>query len=159
MNAKITIGTLQNYDDVRRTNYDWNAVADRLYDILDVLPETPIGRTEYIVDWRMNGEVPEKDSIIRVKFKNKDIDDILPDSPEDFYDWWDVPARYLFMTDDEIVADWNREQEEKEAYEKKRQQQLEAAQEQRQYETYLCLKEVYEGTEAVNGLPEKSPNL
>ena len=159
MSTKITMGTLQNYDDVRRTNYDWNAVADRLYDILGVLPETPIDRTEYIVDWRMNGEVPEKDSLIHVKFRNKDIDDILADGPDDFYDWYDVPARYLFMTDQEIVDDWNREQERIELEQKEYQKDMEADTEQEQYEEYLRLKEIYEGEEAVDGLPETSPRL
>lgn len=153
MNAKITIGSCKSFEDIKRTNYDWNAVADRLYDLLGEIPEAPIDRVEFIVDWKTDEEGSEENSVVHVKFKDKYVDDF------DSYDWLDVPARYLFMTEREIVEDWNREQKEKEAHEKKRQQQLEAVQEQKQYQTYLRLKEVYEGTEAVNGLPEKSPNL
>ena len=76
-------------------------------------------------------------------------------------DWFgeEFPAKYLWMSDDEILADCRRIEEEKEALEHARQKQELAAQEQKQYQTYLRLKEVYEGTEAVDGLPEKSPNL
>lgn len=157
MSAKTTIGTLQNFEDVRRTNYDFNAVVDRLYDILGILPETPFDNVMYIVDWKLSDDDAER-ALIKVKYRDKGIDDIT-DNPEEFYSCWDVPARYLFMTEQEIVTDWNREQEEYARKEKEYQQALEAEQEQKTYQTYLRLKEVYEGTEAVNGLPEKSPNL
>ena len=157
MSTKITIGTLQNFEDVRRTNYDFNAVVDRLYDILGILPETPFDNVMYIVDWKLSDDDAEH-ALIKVKYRDKGIDDIT-DNPEEFYSCWDVPARYLFMTEQEIADDWNREQEEYARKEKEYQQALEAEQEQKTYQTYLRLKEVYEGKEAVDGLPEKSPNL
>ena len=158
MSAKITIGTMQNFEDVRRTNYDFNAVVDRLYDILGILPETPFDNVIYIVDWKLSDD-DAKNALIKIKYRDKDAADDFTDNPEVFYSCWDVPARYLFMTEQEIVDDWNREQEEHARKEKAYQKALEAEQEQKQYKEYLRLKEVYEGTEAVNGLPEKSPNL
>ena len=157
MSAKITIGTLQNFEDVRRTNYDFNAVVDRLYDILGILPETPFDNVMYIVDWKLSDDDAEH-ALIKIKYRDKGIDGSTY-NPEEFYSCWDVPARYLFMTEQEIVDDWNRGQEEHARKEKEYQRALEAEQEQKTYQTYLRLKEVYEGTEAVNGLPEKSPNL
>lgn len=157
MNATITIGTLQNFEDVRRTNYDFNVVVDRLYDILGELPETPFDNVLYIVDWKLSDDDAEH-ALIKVKYRDKSVD-ACDGNPECAYSCWDVPARYLFMSGQEIVADWKREQEEYDRKEKEYQQALEKDQEQKQYQTYLRLKEVYEGKEAVDGLPDKSPNL
>lgn len=158
MSAKITIGTIQNFGDVRRTNYDFNAVVDRLYDILGILPETPFDNVMYIVDWKLSDDDAEH-ALIKIKYRDKDAGADFTDNPEEFYSCWDVPARYLFMTEQEIVDDWNREQERIEREQKAYQKDMEADTEQEQYEEYLRLKEVYEGKEAVDGLPEKSPNL
>ena len=67
MSAKITIGTLQNFEDVRRTNYDFNAVVDRLYDILGILPETPFDNVVYIVDWKLSDDAAER-ALIKIKY-------------------------------------------------------------------------------------------
>ena len=157
MSTEITIGTLQNFEDIRRTNYDFNAVVDRLYDILGILPETPFDNVMYIVDWKLSDDDAEH-ALIKVKYRDKGIDGSTY-NPEEFYSCWDVPARYLFMTEQEIVADWKRKQKELERQHQEYQQQLEAEQKQKQYQEYLRLKAIYEGKEAVNGLPEKSPNL
>ena len=142
MSANITIGTIQNYEDVRRTNYDFNAVVDRIYDILHLLVETPVDNCEYIVGWKVSTDEGEETAEVRVKYRDKMLDD-LSCNPEDFFTWFYFPARYLLMSDEDVVADSKRIHEEEEARQRERQKQIDADIERKQYQTYLRLKEVY----------------
>lgn len=138
MSTEITIGSCKNFEDVRRTNYDFNAVVDRLYDILGILPETLFDNVMYIVDWKLSDDDAEH-ALIKVKYRDKGIDGSTY-NPEEFYSCWNVPARYLFMTEQEIVADWKRKQEELERQHQEYQQQLEAE----RYQEFLRMKAIYE---------------
>lgn len=142
MSTKITIGSCKSFEDIYRTNYDFNAVVDRLYDILGILPETPFDNVMYIVNWKLSDGDAEH-AIIKVKYRDRGVDEFT-DNPEDLYACWDVPARYLFMTEQEIVADWKRKQEELERQLQEYQQQLETEQRQKQYQEFLRLKAIYE---------------
>ena len=148
MNAKITIGSCKSYEEFQGMMYNWRAVADRIYEVIQTLPDDDNKHIVSIIEWYF---LQDEDKI-RAKCIWQSTDSCMAVKRV-------FPAKYLFMSDDEILADCRRIEEEKEALEHARQKQVMAAQEQRQYETYLRLKEVYEGTEAVNGLPEKSPNL
>ena len=158
MSTKITIGSCKSYEDIKRTYYDFNAVVDRIYDILHLLVETPVDNCVYIVDWKISPDEGEDTAEVQVKYRDKVLDGLC-DNPEDFFTWFYFPARYLLMPDEDVAADSRRIHEEEEARQRERQKQVDADIERKKYATYLRLKEVYEGTEAVNGLPEKSPNL
>ena len=148
MNAKITIGSCKSYEDFQGMMYNWRATADRIYEVIQTLPDDDNKHIVSIIEW----DFLQDEDKIRAKCIWQSTDSCMAVKRV-------FPAKYLFMSDDEILADCRRIEEEKEALEHARQKQVMAAQEQKQYETYLRLKEVYEGTEAVNGLPEKSPNL
>ena len=148
MSAKITIGSCKNYEEFQGMMYNWRAVADRIYEVIQTLPDDDNKHIVSIIEW----DFLQDEDNIRAKCLWQGTDSCMAMN-------WAFPAKYLFMSDDEILADCRRIEEEKEAREHARQKQELAALEQKQYQTYLRLKEVYEGTEAVNGLPEKSPNL
>ena len=148
MSNKITIGSCKNYEEFQGMMYNWRAVADRIYEVIQTLPDDDNKHVVIIIEW----DFLQEEDKIRAKCLWQGTDSCMAMN-------WAFPAKYLFMSDDEILADCRRIEEEKEAREHARQKQELAALEQKQYQTYLRLKEVYEGTEAVSGLPEKSPNL
>ena len=148
MTTDITIGSCKSYEEFQGMMYNWRAVADRIYEVIQTLPDDDNKHVVSIIEW----DFLQNEDKIRAKCIWQSTVSCMAVKRV-------FPAKYLFMTDAEILADYRRIEEEKEALEHARQKQVMAAQEQRQYETYLRLKEVYEGTEAVNGLPEKSPNL
>ena len=148
MSAKITIGSCKNYEEFQGMMYNWRATADRIYEVIQTLPDDDNKHIVSIIEW----DFLQDEDKIRAKCIWQSTDTHMSVNCV-------FPAKYLFMSDDEILADCRRIEEEKEALEHARQKQVMATQEQKQYQTYLRLKEVYEGTEAVNGLPEKSPNL
>ena len=148
MNTKITIGSCKSYEEFQGMMYNWRAVADRIYEVIQTLPDDDNKHVVSIIEW----DFLQEEDKIHAKCLWQGTDSSMAMN-------WAFPAKYLFMSDDEILADCRRIEEEKEALEHARQKQVMAAQEQKQYETYLCLKEVYEGKEAVDGLPSKSPNL
>lgn len=148
MSTKITIGSCKNYEEFQGMMYNWRAVADRIYEVIQTLPDDDNKHIVSIIEW----DFLQDEDKIRAKCFWQGTDSHMSLN-------WAFPAKYLFMSDDEILADCRRIEEEKEALEHARQKQELAALEQKQYQTYLRLKEVYEGTEAVDGLPEKSPNL
>ena len=148
MSTEITIGSCKSYEEFQGMMYNWRAVADRIYEVIQTLPDDDSKHIVSIIEW----DFLQDEDKIRAKCLWQSTESCMAVKRA-------FPAKYLFMSNDEILADCRRIEEEKEALEHARQKQVMAAQEQRQYETYLRLKEVYEGTEAVNGLPEKSPNL
>lgn len=148
MTTDITIGSCKSYEEFQGMMYNWRAVADRIYEVIQTLPDDDNKHIVSIIEW----DFLQDEDKIRAKCLWQGTDSCMALN-------WAFPAKYLFMSDDEILADCRRIEEEKEAREHARQKQELAALEQKQYQTYLRLKEVYEGTEAVNGLPEKSPNL
>ncbi len=153
MNTKITIGTLQNYEEFQEMMVNWRATADRIYEVIQTLPDDDNKHIVSIIEWDFRQRSDNHpDYIIHAKCVWQSTDSCMAVKLA-------FPAEYLFMSDAEILADCNRKKEEKEACERERQKQQIAVQEQRQYETYLRLKEVYEGKEAVDGLPSKSPNV
>ena len=153
MSTKITIGSCKNYEEFQEMMFNWRATADRIYEVIQTLPDDDNKHIVSIIEWDFRQRSDnDPEYIIHAKCLWQGTDSCMAVK-------WEFPAEYLFMSDAEILADCNRRKEEKEACERERQKQQLAVQEQRQYQTYLRLKEVYEGTEAVNGLPEKSPNL
>ena len=153
MSTKIAIGSCKSFEEFQEMMFNWRATADRIYEVIQTLPDDDNKHIVGIIEWDFRQKSDNNpELIIHAKCIWQSTDSCMAVK-------WEFPAKYLFMSDAEILADCNRKEEEKKAREQERQRQEMAAQEQKQYQTYLRLKEVYEGTEAVNGLPEKSPNL
>lgn len=142
MSTKITIGSCNNVEDVWRAHYDYNAVVDRVYDIIHLLPEedSPIGDIAYIVTWGHNGR--PNTGVIWIKYKRASVDgqQAIPD----FYAWWSFPIKWLFMSEQEIIDDYLRRKEDEAVAEIEEEKRIQREQEQKQYKEYLRLKAIYE---------------
>ena len=153
MSTEITIGSCKSYEEFQEMMYNWRATADRIYEVIQTLPDDDNKYIVGIIEWdfrQTSDNHPE--FIIHAKCIWQSTDSCMAVT-------WEFPAKYLFMSDAEILNDWLRGKEDEAAQQIEEEKRKQREQEQAQYQEYLRLKELYEGKEAVNGLPEKSPNL
>lgn len=153
MDAKITIGSCKNYEEFQEMMFNWRVTADRIYEVLQTLPVDDNKHIVGIIEWHFRQRSDNHpEYIIHAKCLWQSTDSCMAVK-------WEFPAEYLFMSDAEILAAWVRTKEDEAVAEIEEEKRIQREQEQKQYKEYLRLKEVYEGKEAVDGLPDRSPNL
>lgn len=153
MDAKITIGSCKNYEEFQEMMFNWRDTADRIYEVLQTLPDDDNKHIVGIIEWDFRKRSDNHpDDIILAKCIWQSTDSCMAVKRA-------FPAEYLFMSDAEILAAWLRTKEDEAVQQIEEEKRIQREQEQKQYKEYLRLKEVYEGKEAVDGLPDRSPNL
>ena len=127
--TNITIGSCTCYDEFEKMYQDWEAVGDRILAIVAVVPYYKGGTAELIKEWYLKWGDAEHEDVIHVCFV-----------------WWgenggmlctyEFPAKYLFMSDDDILADLDAKRKAEEAAKQKEERDA-------RYREFLALKEKY----------------